>query len=79
MKRTISGQLTELVEKEEPTVRRNIAFFGAAGPAIVQVSSDQLRNGPRKIKSTILSPTLGPDFILLIHSLVAFKELLTTF
>ena len=37
LKRTISGHLNELIETEEPTVRRNIAFFGAAGPAIVQV------------------------------------------
>ena len=38
LKRTISGHLNEIIETEEPTVRRNIAFFGSAGPAIVQVS-----------------------------------------
>jgi hypothetical protein len=30
----ISGQLNEMFDAEDPTVRRNIPFFGAVGPYV---------------------------------------------
>ena len=58
LKRTISGHLNEMIETEEPTVRRNIAFFGAAGPAIVQVtlSGFQSKESVEKSKLNQYSP-----------------------
>jgi len=55
LKRTISGHLNEMIETEDPTVRRKIAFFGSAGPAIVKF---QMRRPQRPHDITLHDPEL---------------------